>query len=162
MFRHFIHCLEKGVETVIGLLCLGLIGALFIEVLNRYVFFTAWRALQYVIPFCIMWLVMLGSALAVRRSQHFEVDFLRKKLTGIPATLHRWALAVAIIAAGLVLAWTSIRFAQMGLIKRNPATGFQMIYIYASFPVGGALMALMAFSRLVSPPVRGDVMEESL
>jgi TRAP-type C4-dicarboxylate transport system permease small subunit len=154
MFREMIDKLEWGLEKVTGLLCIVLLLCLFVEVLNRYIFFTSWPEIQYIIPFCFLWMCMFGAAIAVRRGQHFEVDFLRKVFHGNAREAHRILMLLAVIASGLVIVWSSVSFVELGMLKKNPATGIRMIYIYASILVGGGLIALMAFERLING--RGD------
>lgn len=151
MFFKLTDQLEWVLEKATGLMCVILILSLFVEVMNRYVFFASWPEIQYIIPFCFLWMCMFGSAIAVRRRQHFEVDLLQGVLRGRARDAHRILMGLFVVAAGLVIAWSSISFVELGLMKKNPATGVRMIYIYASVLVGGVLIALMAIEQLVNP-----------
>lgn len=135
-----------------GTMCLVLLGCLFMEVLNRYVFFTSWRPIQYIIPFCFVWMCMIGSALAVRRGQHFEVDLLSKLFTGRARRIHRAIIVLSVIAGGVLILWSSLSFVELGLLKRNAATGYRMVYIYLSLLIGGGLIALMGLEQLFQAP----------
>jgi TRAP-type C4-dicarboxylate transport system permease small subunit len=148
MLKAIVDRLEWGLEKCTALLCLVLLICLFTEVLLRYVFFTSIPEIQFIIPFCFLWMVMFASAIAVRRGQHFEVDLIQKKLRGRAQKLHRAAMLLAVLAGGLIIAWSSISFVELGLLKKNPATGIRMIYIYASILIGGLLIALMALEQL--------------
>lgn len=162
MFRTLIDKTERALEYAIGLLCLVLLVALFVEVLNRYVFQIAWATNQFIIPFCLLWMCMLGAALAVRHNRHFEVDLLAHMLSGTPQKMHRTLMLLTVLAAGIVIVWSSISFVELGMIKKSPATGTKMIWIYASLPVGGALIALMALDRLLASdePASNEPTEE--
>ncbi|OED49826.1 hypothetical protein AB838_04970 [Rhodobacteraceae bacterium (ex Bugula neritina AB1)] len=133
-------------------MCLVLLVCLFTEVLTRYLFFTSIPEIQYIAPFCFLWMVMFASAIAVRRGSHFEVDLVHKKLRGAAQRFHRYAMLLTVVAGGLIIAWSSITFVELGLLKKNPATGVRMIYIYASLLVGGVLIALMALEQLFENP----------
>lgn len=148
MLQRIFNTIEKIITSINVVLVLVLLLALFIEVVNRYVFGISWPQLQFVIPFCFLWLCMLGSAVAVRRNQHFEVDFLSNFLTGRSKTFHARAMMLSVLVGGLIIAWASVEFVELGLLKKNSATGVRMVYIYTSLLVGGLLIALMAIERL--------------
>lgn len=150
-FRTFFDCLEKALNFTIAMLCLTLLAALFIQVLNRYLFGISWPILQFVVPFCFLWMCLLGSAVAIRKNLHFEVDLLSKMLSPGVQRFHRSLITLSVIAGGLMIAWTALGFVGLGMLKKNPATGIRMIYIYVSLLVGGGLISLMAFEKLLLP-----------
>lgn len=156
MLRTIINRTDWILEKIMGLMCLVLLVCLFVEVLNRYVFFTAWRPIQYIIPFCFVWMCMIGSALAVRRGQHFVVDLLSKLFTGRPRKIHRAVIMGSVIAGGVLILWSSVGFVQLGSLKRNAATGYPMVYIYLSLLIGGGLIALMGLEQLFTDPGRAE------
>ncbi|WJS05625.1 TRAP transporter small permease [Roseibium aggregatum] len=143
-----IDLLDKAMEKIVALLCVILLLCLFVEVVNRYVFFVSWPEIQFIIPFCFLWMCMIGAALAVRRGQHFEVDLLQQFLPDAAKKIHKVIMQLSVLAAGAVIAWSSISFVNLGLIKKNSATGIPMIYIYASLLVGSILILVMALDRL--------------
>lgn len=148
MLKSVVDKVEWGLEKSAALMCLVLLGCLFTEVLTRYVFFTSIPEIQFIVPFCFLWMVMFATAIAVRRGTHFEVDFLQMTLRGAAQRYHRYAMLLIVLAGGLVIAWSSISFVELGLLKKNPSTGIRMIYIYASIFIGGLLIALMALEQL--------------
>lgn len=93
---------------------------------------------------------MAGAALAVRRRQHFEVDLLSHILQGKIRGFHKAMMSIAVVLGGLVIAWSSVGFFQLGLLKTNSAIGISMVYIYSSLLVGGLLIALLALNELLS------------
>ena len=139
---------ETILEKFIGILCLVLLTCLFVEVMNRYVFGISWPEIQFIIPFCFLWMCMIGSAVAVRKHQHFEVDLLVKLFKGNALKVHTFLMRLSVFAGGAIIAWSSIAFLELGLLKKSPATGIPMIYIYASILVGGLLISLMALDRM--------------
>ncbi len=145
----FSDLLEHALKTIVGILCIVLLLCLFIEVLNRYVFFISWPIIQYIIPFCFLWMCMIGSAIAVRRGQHFEVDVLAQILPKRPRAIHRLLMLLAVILGAGIIVAASMPFIEMGLRRRNPSTGISMIYIYPSLMVGGILMILLALEQLL-------------
>jgi len=91
---------------------------------------------------------MIGAALAVRRNQHFEVDLLANYLGSKGRIVQRAVMSLLVFVGGGVIAWTAIEFVNLGLLKKDPATGIKMVYIYASLLVGGVLICLLALEKL--------------
>lgn len=152
MLHKVVDQIEWGLEKSAALMCLVLLVCLFTEVLTRYVFFTSIPEIQYIVPFCFLWMVMFASAIAVRKGTHFEVDLLQSRLPGMAKRIHRALMLLTVMAGGLIIAWSSIDFVQLGLLKKSPATGIRMIYIYASLLIGGGLISLMALEQLFASP----------
>lgn len=149
MLSKIIDYLEKLLTFAMGGLCLALISVLCVEVVNRYFFGIPAPWVQYFIPLSFLWMCMLGTAVAVRRSEHFEVDLLRNLLRGRPEQIHRTLVHASTFIGGALIVWASVGFVQLGVLKSSPATGTSMVYIYASILVGGALIMLFALDRLV-------------
>ena len=149
--RWFADRLEHFLNFMIALLCLVLLTALFVQVVNRYVLAVSWPALQFIIPFCFVWLSMLGSAVAVRRKLHFEIDLFSEKLSPKVRRIHAVFVTGAVLTGGAIIGWTGIGMAELGLLKQDPATGLPLIYIYVSILVGGGLMCLLAIEQLLKP-----------
>ncbi|MFS4580006.1 TRAP transporter small permease [Phaeobacter sp. C3_T13_0] len=148
MLHKIVDKVEWALEKSAALMCLVLLVCLFTEVLTRYVFFTSIPEIQYIVPFCFLWMVMFASAIAVRKGTHFEVDLLQTSLSGLAKRIHCALMLLMVMAGGLIIARSSIDFVQLGLLKKSPATGIRMIYIYASLLIGGGLIALMALEQL--------------
>ena len=154
--KRFSDYLEKALRLAMGVLCIVLLLCLFVEVLNRYIFFVSWPIIQFIVPFCFLWMCMFGAAIAVRRGQHFEVDLVAKLLPGRAHQIHRaLMLLLVMLGAGIVI-WSSIPFLEMGLLRRNSATGISMIYIYPSLMVGGVLMVLLGIEQLIRTVTGSD------
>ena len=62
MLHKVVDKIEWGLEKSAALMCIVLLVCLFIEVLTRYVFFTSIPEIQYIVPFCFLWMVMFASA----------------------------------------------------------------------------------------------------
>jgi TRAP-type C4-dicarboxylate transport system permease small subunit len=150
MFRRFIDTLDWLLERIVGLLCIVLLVCLFVEVMNRYIFFVSWPEIQFIVPFCFLLMCMLGAAIAARKGQHFEVDLLHKQFHGRAREAHHGVMMLTVIAGGLIIAWSSNAFVDLGLLKKNPATGIRLIDIYTSLLLGGGLIALFGVERLLN------------
>lgn len=148
-FHRFLDGLEKAIDFVISIQTIVLVGILFVQVVNRYIFGISWPILQYIVPLCFVWLSMLGAAVVVRQRLHFEVDFLGNMLGPRGYHWHSAFVAGSIFIGGLVFAWTGWGFAELGLLKRNSATGYSMVYTYSALLGGGILICLLALEQML-------------
>ena len=132
--------LDGGVEW----LCILLLAVITIDLLagvySRYVLGRTFVWYDEVARASFMWLVFLGAALAVRRGAHFGLHVLIELL---PPHLKRTVLLVtpatiiAFSTALLVLGW---QLMQHGATQTTAVMAMPVSWIYASMPVGGALM----------------------
>ncbi|UCF92279.1 MAG: TRAP transporter small permease [Desulfobacterales bacterium] len=136
----FLRILSRLVEITI------IIGAAFIvtivttEVVLRYVFKHSLIFTEELSRYLMVWIVFLGSALAIRDKAHIRINILVKRLN---PKLHK---AAHLIAHGLVLTFLVIVAAEG--IRILPSQRYQMcttidislFYFYLAIPVGAVLM----------------------
>jgi TRAP-type C4-dicarboxylate transport system permease small subunit len=140
---------ERILNHLLAWLSLVLLTALVVQVVNRYILGLAWPFLQFLIPFSFVWITMLGSAVAVRHKLHFDVDLISPRLPPRARAVFGAVMASAVLAGGLLIAWTGVGFAGLGFLKKDSATDIPMIYTYCSILVGGILIVLLAAERLL-------------
>ncbi len=100
--------------------------------------------------FCFVWIVMIGSMIAVRDRAHFDVDLLPH-----PKTPRQKGIAGLVVhSLMLVLAGVFIRygydFAKFGAIQTSEMSGINMLSIYIAFPLAGVTWALFLGENLVA------------
>ncbi|RUL87855.1 TRAP transporter small permease [Tautonia sociabilis] len=155
--------MRKALSALAGALALGLeaavIGAFAALVLvvlwgvgSRFVLNAPSRWTEEVAIFLLMWVALLGAAVAFRRRQHLGVDALvgvlhpaaRLLLAMVGQVLVAvFALAVLIVG-GAVLVRETLEAGQV-----TPATGLPMGYVYLAAPISGAFILLFAVERFV-------------
>lgn len=127
--------------SVIVLFSVMLIAVL-VQVAGRYVFNFSIAQASEIATFSQIWLVLLGSGVALARGQHVAIDMLPAML---PLPYARMALvAITLVIAGflLVLGWGSLPLLKMGAFQNSPAMRIPMSYVYLCLPIGSAYMAL--------------------
>jgi len=141
--------LDKAIDFAAAVMTVVLLLMLFVQVVNRYVLGISWPMLQFIVPLCFVWLSMLGSAVAVRRRLHFEVDLLKMLFGPRGRHWHAAAVAASVLFGGFIIAWTGWGFAELGMVKRNPATDISMIYIYGALFGCGVLICVLALEQML-------------
>jgi TRAP-type transport system small permease protein len=140
--------LEAAAKATMKALILGMVLLIFGQVIFRY-------ALNYPLAWTeelsrhfMIWAGFLGAAVGYRRKAHMGVDIL---VAHLPAPLRRRAeRLVHIAAAGFAgfLVYQGGLVASKTMQQLSSALTIPMGYIYASVPVGGALMAAFALEKL--------------
>ena len=141
--------------TILSVLMMVLLSiVLFIGVITRYVFSFSVPELEVFRNFALIWLVLLGSAIAVREKQHLDIDifseFLSERLNNI-----RLKIVYALTLFGIViLIFIGYAAFEAGLNRlelvpirflSSPPT---MIYIYSAFLIGSLMMLIFHLENI--------------
>ena len=118
------------------------IASRFIEVVPRYI----WT--EEVARFCLIWLIMLGSTIAVRDGTHFDVDVLPSPRTARGKTLAGAFVHVSILLVAAIFVWFGVTFAEFGYIQNSEMTGINMLSIYVAWPLAGIVWCLFLAEHL--------------
>ena len=140
------------VERVCLLLMVVLVGDVFLGVWSRYVMQATFRWYDEVARLCFVWIIFLGSAVAVRRRLHFRMHLLVDRLR--PAGRRRMERLVTLIVVGFgaVLVAGGVRMAPIASRQVTDALEISQLWFFAALPVGGALMILFALPQLWERP----------
>jgi TRAP-type C4-dicarboxylate transport system permease small subunit len=134
--------LYDGLGLLGGAILAAMTGAVFLQVVLRYVFRTGLEGLDEVPRYLFVWLVMIGAAAAMERGEHTALLYFRDRLS--PAG--RAVLSIGTTALGMLLFLSMIR-ASLVLVpnanlQTSPGLGLPLGYVYAAVPLGAALILL--------------------
>ncbi len=147
--RHLDRALRLIVEVPVAILVVAEIVVLFSGVAARYVFHAPLIWTDELASILFLWLAMLGSVVALQRSEHMRLTAIVGGLSG-PARARVEAMATAAVAVFLAMmlpsAWD---YAADEWFIETPALGIHNTYRAMAIPVGAALMAVTALTRLL-------------
>jgi TRAP-type transport system small permease protein len=121
-----------------------------LQVLSRY-----WGILPRYIwteeaaRFCFVWIVMIGSMIAVRDDTHFRVDLFARPKSARWEGGSNLVAHLAMLLMALVFSWYGYEFAKFGFMQKSEMSGINMLSIYVSFPLAGATWTVFLLERLV-------------
>lgn len=139
----------RGLEVCVSILLAAEILLLFAGVLARYVFLKPVIWSDELASMMFLWLVMLGSAIALRRGEHMRMTALfafispRKR-----AHLDAFALAAS-LGFVVLLFPAALEYAIEEAIVRTPAMDLSNSWRASATPIGLGLMGMFALFRLV-------------
>lgn len=118
------------------------IASRFTEVVPRYV----WT--EEVARFTFIWIIMIGSMLAVRDGTHFDLDVFPAPRTARGRAAVQAVKHLAMLAVALTFAWYGIEFLQLGQEQESDLTGLNMGWVHGAWPVAGAVYLLFLAEKL--------------
>lgn len=104
--------------------------------------------------FLFIWIIMIGSILAVRDETHFNVDVLPKPKTARGKALATLWVDLAILLMAAMFVWFGTAFVKFGYSQTSELTGINMVFIFGSFLLAGvSWVAVVAERTIANLPV---------
>lgn len=141
MFEKLCHAIMRGVETVLGLLFLGLICAVALQVIARNVLQIPLLWTSDVAQLLFSWLIFVGAAVGLRQGAHYFVDILPTGQSSFNRAVTWFGLLASAVVIWILIVngWTLTMARARGEIQ---SIGISRLWLYLPIPLGGALMAL--------------------
>ena len=145
--------LLDGYYRLLKLLLTVLMAALVVpvamQILSRYTgIIPRFIWTEEIARFCFVWIILIGSMIAVRDWSHFDVYLLpRSAKPGfeLAVTLFGHAAVLAVALTFLRYGWD---FAVLGSRQRSEIASLPMLSIYIAWPVAGATWLLFVAERV--------------
>jgi len=129
--------IEKVIMIALSIMFLVMVGAIFLQVVMRYVFNNANAWSEELARYTFVWLTLLGASVAVRKTSHF-INLMPRKLVKI---LYIFTNAL-LIAFFLVVIKYGFDLVAITFKQKSAGMGMPMAYPYLALPVGAILMLM--------------------
>jgi TRAP-type C4-dicarboxylate transport system permease small subunit len=119
------------------------------QVFSRYVDFVPrfiWT--EEISRFSFIWMLFLGTAVAVRKKRHFVIDLFPAHIQERYGRLLDLFVLLIILAVAVSMVVGGVHFVEMGLKRISTTSGIQLAWIYLSIPVSGASIILFSLEQL--------------
>jgi TRAP-type C4-dicarboxylate transport system permease small subunit len=138
--------LRKAMTLLLGLLVIPVT----LQIVSRY---TEWIP-RYIwteeaARFFFIWMIMLGSTIAVREQTHFNVDVLPKPKTPQGKAVAVLIVDLSMLLMALIFVWYGWDFVMFGYTQTSELTGINMLFIFAVFPLAGLTWLAIILERIV-------------
>jgi len=132
--------LYDGLGYLGGVILALMAGAVFVQVVARYVFARAIDGIDEVPRYLFVWLVMIGAAAAMHRGQHTALDYFRDRLG--PTARRVTLLATNAGAALLFLSMIKVSLVLVpnAQLQRSAGLDLPLGWVFLAVPVGSALI----------------------
>lgn len=134
-------CLEILVMTVVGVLVLVVLW----QVFSRYVLQAPSKWTEELATFLLIWVALLGAAVATGRGAHLGIDYFVQKLARrdqMGAEIFIFLCIVLFSFFVMILGGAELVRMTLDLKQKSPALGVQMGYVYLAVPISGFFMLL--------------------
>lgn len=136
-------------RLLLMILMIGLVIPVTMQVLSRYTgFIPRYIWTEEIARFCFVWIVMIGSMIAVRDGTHFDVDVLPQPERAKLRALSRMFVHLAMASAALTFVIYGYDFAILGSRQRSEIAGLPMLSIYIAWPIAGLTWIIFLIERL--------------
>jgi TRAP-type transport system small permease protein len=139
----------RGLQLLLTLLMGLLIVPVCMQILSR---FTHWIPryiwTEEVARFCFIWIIMLGSMIAVRDETHFDLEVVPLPKTARGQALARLLRHGLMLLVALTFVWFGYEFALFGYNQESELTGLNMLAIHIAWPLAGAAYALFLGEKI--------------
>ncbi|GAB5376363.1 MAG: hypothetical protein AcusKO_28250 [Acuticoccus sp.] len=142
--------LQGVLKVAITLLLAALVVPVAMQVLSRYTGIVPryiWT--EEVARFCFVWVIMVGSMIAVRDDTHFDVDLLPEPQTARSEGFAKLFRHLAMLALALAFIWYGRPFVNQGLMQTSEIAELPMVTIYIAWPLAGFVWTLFLGEKLV-------------
>lgn len=141
---------NRAIFSVVGFVSIFMLAlisiTLFTGVVTRYVFSYSLPELEVLRKFSLLWLVFLGSALAVKEKAHLEIDIFSEYLGKTALKIKSTIVYLLSLFGMIILLFIGIAAFRAGLLRtelvpiRFLPSQPSLIYYYSAFLVGSIFM----------------------
>lgn len=150
MISRAIGALYQTLQVLVTALMALLIVPVVLQILSRFTnLIPRYIWTEEVARFCFIWIIMLGSMIAVRDDTHFDLEVLP-----VPKTAHGRALARLIrhgmmLLVALTFVWFGYEFALFGFDQESELSGLNMLAIHIAWPLAGLVYTIFLVEKIV-------------
>jgi TRAP-type C4-dicarboxylate transport system permease small subunit len=138
--------LKVALAILMGLLVIPVV----LQIISRYIgIIPRYIWTEEMARFCFIWVILVGSMIAVRDGTHFTVDLFPKAKTVRGEAIGKmfadfWILVTALIF--IIWGWPLVKF---GLLQTSEMAELPMVFIYSAWPVAGITWILFLIEKFI-------------
>jgi TRAP-type C4-dicarboxylate transport system, small permease component len=155
MVKQILAGYDRVLRFVITWLMILLVIPVTLQIVSRYTeLIPRYIWTEEAARFLFIWIIMIGSILAVRDETHFNVDVLPKPKTARGKALATLWVDLAILLMAAIFVWFGTAFVKFGYSQTSELTGINMVFIFGSFLLAGvSWLAVVAERTIANLPV---------
>jgi TRAP-type C4-dicarboxylate transport system permease small subunit len=150
MVRRQLERLCSVLRVAIAVLMGCLIIPVAMQVIARYTgIIPVYLWTEELATFIFVWIVMIGSVLAVRDGTHFDVHVFKDSHTPIILFLQRAFVHILVGIFGALFAWYGVDYAKFGGIQHSVMMNANLMITHITIPLAGFLWATFSAINLL-------------
>ena len=149
MILRGIELLASVLRVIIGTLMSVLAIPVTMQVIARYTgIIPVFLWTEEHATFIFVWIVMLGSALAVWEGTHFDVQVIPEARKPLIRFIQEAVVLSLVAVFALLFAWYGIDYAKFGGIQHSVMLQANLMITHISVPIAGVLWTIFSLYRL--------------
>ena len=149
MFGRLLDNFCKGLRVLLGLLMGALAIPVFMQVISRYTgIIPTYLWTEELATYLFIWIVMIGSMVAVWDGTHFDVRVTGDAKSRIGRLVQNGFVHIGIIIFSVLFMIYGFEYVAFGNNQRSVMKQANLAYIYVSVPLAGAVWVIFAGYRL--------------
>ena len=149
MLGRYLDTFCTGLRILLGALMGALAIPVAMQVVSRYTgLIPTYLWTEELATFLFVWIVMIGSIVAVWDGTHFDVRITRDAIGPLARLLQDGLVNVAIMIFGALFLIYGIEYAEFGAKQRSVMMRANLMVTHISVPIAGALWLVMSTYRL--------------
>lgn len=138
-----------GLRILLGCLMFSLAIPVGMQVISRYTgLIPTYLWTEELATFIFVWVVMIGSMVAVWDGTHFDVVITRDAGNPLGVFLQKTIVHVFVLIFAGLFAWYGIEYAKVGSIQSSMMMRANLLWIYITVPLAGVIWAIFSSYRL--------------
>ena len=147
--KNAIDLFYRLLQSLLTVLMMALVVPVVLQIVSRFTnLIPRYIWTEEVARFCFIWIIMIGSMLAVRDGTHFDLDVLPRPKTAAGRAISRLIVHGAMLLMALTFIGFGFRFAQFGLDQESELTGLNMFAIHVAWPLAGLAFVLFLGEKI--------------
>lgn len=139
-----------GLRILLGVLMGVLAVPVAMQVISRYTgLIPTYLWTEELATFIFIWIVMIGSMVAVWDGKHFDVRVIPDAQRPVLRLIQNGVVHLAILVFGLLFAIYGIEYAEFGSNQRSVMMRANLLITHISLPIVGVIWSIFSSYRLV-------------
>ena len=152
----------KILNVLIIVAGIAILSAVFLQIGGRYVpFIPLWLWPMEIVNVGLIWMIFMGSVVALREKEHFTVDVVtmilkNRKIPVVNVIINVLYYFIAFSIAVVFAYYGYFFFRDWGLIQRSDLTGLNLGYVYIAVPITGVSWIVLLIESLYKDIKSGE------
>ena len=148
MIERVLEGLCQILRVAVGCLVGALIIPVTMQVVARYTgIIPVYLWTEELATFLFVWMVMLGSIVAVWEGTHFDVHVIPEARSALGRLLQRSIVLLLMLLFAILFAFYGIGYAKFGAMQTSTMLQVNMLVIYIAVPISGFFWAIFSSFR---------------
>ena len=137
-------------KLVLTFLMFALVVPVTMQIISRYTgVIPRYIWTEEISRFCFVWIIMIGSMIAVRDGTHFDVDLLPHPKTPFSLGMSKLVVHISMLAMTYIFIRFGYDFAKFGAQQESELAGVPMLSMYISFPLAGVSWLIFLAEKII-------------